>query len=92
MTIQHAVYDAADICKLFDCGINEIPNLIQTKTIPQPLPGKPRGKRRWSKHVVNKKLGIQTPTPLTAVVSTDEIENMVTQVCKNVMRHGFYNV
>ncbi len=92
MVIVHAIYDTADICKLYDCGINEIPKLIKSKTIPQPLPGKPRAKRRWSKHVVNKKLGIETPVPATAVVSKNEIESLVIQVCKNVLRHGFYNV
>lgn len=57
-----AVYMTGDICKLFNCGINQVPVLIARGVIPKPLPSKAapgiNPKKRWAKGVVDKRLGI----------------------------------
>ena len=74
---EAAVYIATDICRLFRCGINEIPDLVSAGTIPNPMPAKAAsrgrsGKRRWSRAVVDKKLGIVSqPAGLAELVAAE---------------------
>ncbi len=75
---ESAVYGPSEMCRLYNCGINEIGPLVAAGTIPKPLPCKvtPRGrsgKRRWPKAIVDKKLGIVTQaTPdISAIVAAE---------------------
>ena len=56
--LESGVYFTKDIMRLFECGVNEVPRLVQEGTIPRPLPNKDRGRKRWSRAAVNRKLGI----------------------------------
>lgn len=61
-----AIYDARAICIIYDCGTNEIATLQKAGIIPPELaPGTTR-KRRWSKAMVNKRLGHPVDADLTA--------------------------
>lgn len=60
--LEPAVYGTTEICELFDCSPNEVPTLMEAGVIPPPLPTTgPRGRRRWLKSAVNRKLGLTSP-------------------------------
>ena len=77
--LESQIYSAKDICRLFDCGANEIPRLLSEGTIPKPLPAAPRARRRWSRAAVNKKLGIVEP-----IVPEEELRRIITDVVKRM--------
>ena len=56
--LESGVYFTKDIMRLFECGVNEVPRLVEEGTIPRPLPSKNRGRKRWSRAAVDRKLGI----------------------------------
>ena len=72
-----------DICRLFDCGVNEIPRLISEGTIPKPLPCKQRGRRRWAKAAVNRKLGIND-----SVTVELEVRRLVSEELARLLQAG----
>jgi hypothetical protein len=64
-----------DICGLFNCSPNEVPALIEAGIIPEPLPTTgPRGKRRWLRTTVDKKLGISPEVKALRAIVRDEVE------------------
>ena len=79
--ISPAVYFTKDIIRLFDCGANEVPRLIDEGTIPRPLPGKPRGRRRWSRAAVDRKLGISTEA-----LSKESVVRIVSEELDRIFR------
>jgi hypothetical protein len=71
---ESAVYLSLEICRLFECSPNEIPQLIEARIIPAPLPSTgPRGKRRWLKSKVDRKLGISTELRVLRDIVRDEV-------------------
>jgi hypothetical protein len=68
------VYLTLDICALFECSPNEIPALLDAGIVPEPLPTTaPRGKRRWLKSKVDRKLGIRPEASLLRQVVREEV-------------------
>ena len=64
--IPKAIYTAAEMVQLMDCGDNELANLVALDIIPPPL-NKHGGKRRWSAAEVHKKLKLPPPAIVAAV-------------------------
>jgi hypothetical protein len=75
---ESAVYTTTDICALFDCSPNEVPGLLEAGIVPQPLPTTgPRGKRRWLKATVDKKLGRAPEQRLLRDIIREEVRRAV---------------
>ena len=73
-TVEPGVYMTLDVCGLCNCPPNEVPALLEAGIIPQPLPSTgPRGKRRWLKSAVDKKLGISPESRLLRDIVRDEV-------------------
>jgi len=79
-TDDTAIYLISDIMRLFACSYAEVPRLVREGVIPKPLPRPPRGKMRWAKATVNRRLGLPVAPP------NPDIESMIREEVRRAMR------